>query len=177
MVFFSCSKTSAATPSATPACSSRWQRSSVSNDGLLCQLQGILPVWYAYLDIPADVRPVLGKRRFFKSARTGIDTVAKPRVIALVAGWRTEIAKARKTLADPKETFWKTLRRDFVEAHSEDAQLFVQEVAERAASRIRDPEEATRLYKFATDHLRLRQPIEAPEEQSSGAFLMAGSRA
>ena len=110
-------------------------------------------VWYAYLDIPADVRPVIGKRRFFKSTQTGSDTAARPRIIALVAGWREEIAKARKTLPDPKAGFWETLRRDYVEAHSEDAQLVVQEIAEVAAKKVRDPEEATRLYKYATDQL------------------------
>lgn len=108
-------------------------------------------VWYAYLDIPADVRPALGKRRFFKSTQATTEAQARPRIIALVAGWRGEIEKARKALPDPKETFWETLRRDYVEAHTEDAQLAVQEIAEKAASRIRDPEEATRLYKFATD--------------------------
>ena len=110
-------------------------------------------VWYAYLDIPADVRQVIGKRRFFKSTQTGSEAQARPRIIALVAGWRDEIAKARKTLPDPKAGFWETLRRDYIEAYTEDAQLVVQEVAEVAAAKVRDPEEATRLYKYATDQL------------------------
>ena len=93
-------------------------------------------VWYAYLDIPADVRHVIGKRRFFKSTQTGSDAQARPRITALVAGWRDEIAKARKTLPDPKAGFWETLRRDYVEAHTEEAQLVIEEVAEGAARKV-----------------------------------------
>lgn len=112
-------------------------------------------VWYAKLTVPADVRHVIGKVRFFQSTQTASSTEAAPRVALLVALWRSQITKARGSLPDPKATFWEALRRDLIDAKGRgdaatEAAIF--DIAEEAAGKITDPDEASRLFKFGTDH-------------------------
>ena len=115
-------------------------------------------VWYAKLTIPSDVRHVIGKVRFFKSTLTSSSTEAAPRVAILVALWRAQIEKARATLPDPKATFWEGLRRDLLAAkgRGDDAtEAAIFDLAEEAATKLTngsaDPDEASALFRFATD--------------------------
>jgi len=112
-----------------------------------------LNVWYAALTVPRDVRHVIGKVRFFQSTQTGSATLAAPRVAILVALWQAQIAKARGSLPDPKATFWEGLRRDLIEAKGKGdlaTESAIFDLAEEAALKLPDPEEGSRLFKFAT---------------------------
>ena len=111
-------------------------------------------VWYAKLAVPVDVQHVLGKVRFFQTTKTKSSSEAAPRVALLVALWKSQIAKARSTLPDPAATFWEGLRNDLISAKqlgdyaTEDA---IFELVQDAAEKLNDPEEGSRLFKFATD--------------------------
>ena len=52
--------------------------------------------WYAGHDIPADVQPILGRKRFFQSLRTRDKEQAKRDKAALEARWRDDIERARR---------------------------------------------------------------------------------
>ena len=113
-------------------------------------------VWYAKLTIPAEVRHIIGKVRFFQSTQTGSSTEAKPRVAILVALWQAQIKKARGSLPDPNATFWEGLRRDLIEAKGKGdlaTESVIFDLAEEAALKLPDEEEGSRLFKFATDQL------------------------
>lgn len=110
--------------------------------------------WFAVLTIPEELRPVIGKARFSQSTQTGINSAASPRVALLVALWQAEIDKARGNLPDPKATFWESLRRDMIDAKGrtdEGTEAAIFDIAEQAAEKLADPEEGSRMFKFATD--------------------------
>lgn len=107
-------------------------------------------LWYATLTVPADVRPILGKNKFLQSTLTSIKEEAKGRAAALVAGWKTEIVKARGKLPNPKDTFWESLRKQHLTA-DEDTQLVIEDLAEKMALKSSNPELSVELYKFATN--------------------------
>jgi hypothetical protein len=107
-------------------------------------------LYYATLTIPADVRHVLGKMKFIQSTQTDNKPEASRRARALVDGWKLEISKARGTLPNPKDTFWENLRKDYLTS-DEGAKFAIEDLAAQASSKIKDPEEASQLYKFATD--------------------------
>lgn len=108
-------------------------------------------LYYATLTIPADVRGIIGKAKFVQSTQTPKRAEALLRAALLVAGWKSEIAKARGKLPDANATFWDTLRHNYINAADEGTQAAIEEVAEAAARKMSDPEEASALYKFATD--------------------------
>lgn len=108
---------------------------------------------YATLTIPADVRYVLGKMKFLQSTQTANKLEAIRRARALVDGWKLEISKARGKLPNPKDTFWETLRRDYPTSDDEGVQFAIEDAAKQAASKIKDPEQASQLYKFATNQV------------------------
>jgi len=111
-------------------------------------------VWYAKLTVPVDVQPALGKVRFFQTTKTKSSSEAAPRVAILVALWKAQIAKARGTLPDPKATFWESLRNDLSNAKEqgdEATEMAILDLVEEAAEKLSDPEEGSRLFKFATD--------------------------
>lgn len=107
--------------------------------------------WYAALTIPEDAREALGKRRFYQSTQTGDAAKAAPRIAMLVAKWQGEIAKARAQQPDPKDTFWESLRRDYLAAKDDAAAMVIQDIAEAEAAKAADPDEARRLFTFTTD--------------------------
>ena len=51
--------------------------------------------WYAILNIPAKLRPVIGRRRFLKSLETESLSVAEVRVLPIIAEWKRQIAIAK----------------------------------------------------------------------------------
>ncbi|MDO9092800.1 MAG: tyrosine-type recombinase/integrase [Rubrivivax sp.] len=107
--------------------------------------------WYAVLDVPAEVQHVVGKARYLQSTLTGEPTEARRRVPVLIAQWKAEIAKARGTLPDPKDTFWQTLRKDHMQAQAEGntgAQFVVEDLIRQALPP--DPDTSSNLWKFAT---------------------------
>lgn len=110
--------------------------------------------WFAVLTVPKELRHAIGKARFSQSTQTGITSVASPRVALLVSLWQAEIDKARGSLPDPKATFWEGLRRDMIDAKGradEGTEAAIFDIAEQAAEKLPDPEEGSRLFKFATD--------------------------
>ncbi len=51
--------------------------------------------YFAYLDVPKDVRSKLGRRVFRETLRTDSPSVAARRGAPKIAQWRAEIARAR----------------------------------------------------------------------------------
>jgi len=115
-------------------------------------------IYYAVLTVPKEVRHIVGKLRFVRSTKTGDKTEANRRAAILVAEWKSEIKKAQGKLSDPKDNFWESLRKDYMTA-DDDTQMVIQEIAEQAASKIKDPEEASTLYKVATGQVTLLAPL------------------
>lgn len=112
--------------------------------------------WYAVLTIPAELRHSMGKLRFVQSTQTEDRAEATVRAAILVAKWKLEIEKARGKLPDPKATFWEAIRHDLIDAKvrgDEATESAIFDLAEAEASKIKDPEEASRLFKFATDQV------------------------
>ncbi len=107
-------------------------------------------LWYAVYYVPADVQPIIGKKKFLRSTKTNDRKEAKLRAGVFVIGWKAEIAKAQGKLPNADDNFWESYRKQYMGADGEDAQLVIEELAEQAASKIKDPEEATLLYKMAT---------------------------
>jgi integrase len=59
-------------------------------------------LYYAVLDIPTDVRDLIGgKRRFVQSLKTDDLNLAELRKRPIVAGWRRQIDEARRSISDP----------------------------------------------------------------------------
>jgi integrase len=106
---------------------------------------------YAALTVPAEVRHLLGKARFFQSTKTNNPTEAKNRAAVLVAGWKAEISKARGKLPNPKDDFWVSLRKEYMTTDDEGAKFVIEELAEKEALKSSDPEASVELYKFATN--------------------------
>ena len=107
--------------------------------------------YYANLTIPAEVRHIIGRgARFYQSTKCRTEAEAQRRANALVAEWKVEIAKAQGKLPNTSDNFWESFRKQHMSADSDDVQLVIEELAEQAASKIKDPEEASLLYKMAT---------------------------
>lgn len=109
-------------------------------------------IWYATITIPEEVRHIIGRgARFFQSTKTKSEAEALRRASMLVPGWKDEIAKARGTLPNPKDTFWESLKKQHMSTDDEGTQLAIEELAEQMASKVTDPVEASNLYKMATN--------------------------
>ena len=54
-------------------------------------------LWYAVLDVPKVLHEHLGKRKFIQSLDTDSQLVAEGRVLSVVAGWKKQIALAKKS--------------------------------------------------------------------------------
>ena len=109
-------------------------------------------VWYATITIPLEIRPTIGRGvRFFQSTKTKSRPEALHRAAVLVAGWKAEIAKAAATAPNPKDTFWESLRRDYLSTDDEGTQIAIEEIAEQMASKVENSNEATHLFKLATN--------------------------
>ncbi len=111
--------------------------------------------YYANLTIPIEVRHIIGRGvRYFQSTQSSTEAEAQRRANALVTGWEAEIAKARGQLPNAKDTFWESLRRDYITAGdqgNEVVMLAIEELAVQEAAKIADPREASQLYKLTTD--------------------------
>ena len=110
-------------------------------------------VWYATLTVPRELRPIIGKVRFFQSTKTRNASTAASRVAVLVALWRSQIEQARGRVPDPRESFWEGLRADLqqAKARGDDAtEAAIFDIAEDAALKLPDLEEGSHLYKIAT---------------------------
>jgi integrase len=116
-------------------------------------------LYYATLTVPADVRPLLGKLRYVQSTQTANKAEATVRAALLVAGWKAEIAKARGKLPDPKATFWETLRQDFVTAKDEAHQAAAEDRIEKALEKLKDRDQASNLWKYATGQVTPLAPL------------------
>ncbi len=63
--------------------------------------------YFAYLDVPADVRRVIGRRVFRQTLKTDSRSVAERREPPIVAQWRATIATARKEPNANDAKFWR----------------------------------------------------------------------
>ena len=63
--------------------------------------------YFAYLDVPKDVRRILGRRIYRQTLQTDSRTVAERRMAPLIAQWKTDIAKAREEPNHNDAKFWR----------------------------------------------------------------------
>jgi integrase len=111
-------------------------------------------LFYAVYYVPADVQKIMGKKKFLRSTKTNNRSEAIVRARQLVTGWEAEVAKARGRLPNTKDTFWESLRREYLLAGDDEGlKLALEELAETAASKITDPEQSSGLYRFATNQV------------------------
>jgi integrase len=68
-------------------------------------------LWYAVLEIPAPLRPQLGKPRFLQSLGTDSRSIAERRAGPIVAQWKRSIAEARGEPVDDAAWFRRRLHR------------------------------------------------------------------
>ena len=108
-------------------------------------------IYYANLTIPPEVRHIIGRGvRFYQSTKCKSEAEAQRRANALVVGWKAEIAKAQGKLPNVKDTFWESLRSEYMATDDEGVQFAIEEMAEKMASKASTPEQATLLFKMAT---------------------------
>ncbi len=68
--------------------------------------------FFAYLDVPKDVREVIGRRVFRQTLRTDSRSVAERRAAPLIAQWKAEIARRREEPNHNDARYWRdALRR------------------------------------------------------------------
>ena len=79
--------------------------------------------WYAVLDVPADVRHVIKRRRYIQTLQTESEIVARDRATHLVRRWKAEIKKARggADAMDPFEATAAWYRQAVLEIRAEHA--------------------------------------------------------
>ncbi|MBA3596213.1 MAG: tyrosine-type recombinase/integrase [Methylibium sp.] len=123
-------------------------------------------LWYAVLSVPDDVRHIIGKRRFSQSTKTADKREAILRAGLLVPGWKAETEKARGKLPDPKATFWDNLRQGHMTANSEAEAIAIEDVIEKAVSKIADREQASARWKHATGQTTPLAPLVAAWKES-----------
>lgn len=127
--------------------------------------------WYAVLDVPAEVRHIIGKARLVRSTLTGDPAEARRRVPVIIAQWKGEIAKARGQLPNPKDTFWQSMGDAYAQAQksawADDGAAVgvVEDILEAEALKVGDPEEGGLLYRVATG--------QAPKRVSLGPLVDA----
>ena len=88
--------------------------------------------WYAIMEIPARLRPVLGKPRFLQSLGTDSYREAQRLVVPVLALWRAEIARARGE-PDDDTALATVLRRTLANAKSEQQRAAILHSIEMAA--------------------------------------------
>lgn len=68
--------------------------------------------YFAYLDVPSDVRPKLNRRVFRQTLQTDSLSVAKRRAAPLIAQWKAEISRLREEPNHNDAKYWRdALRR------------------------------------------------------------------
>ena len=68
--------------------------------------------YFAYLDVPVDVRPKLGRRVFRCTLQTDSPSIAERRAAPLIARWRAVIATARDQPNSNDAKFWRDALRN-----------------------------------------------------------------
>jgi hypothetical protein len=68
-------------------------------------------IWFAYLDVPADVRGTLRRRVLRKTLKTDSRSVAMRRAAPLIAQWKSEIARAREEPDHNDTLYWREAHR------------------------------------------------------------------
>ena len=127
-------------------------------------------VWYAVLDVPAEVRHIIGKKRLVKSTKTQEEGEARIRIAVIVAGWRKEITKARGLALDTRDTFWHDIRKEYAAAEKSDEvldgdghggilALELRDIIAAASMKIEDREERAFMFKTATLQLPALPPL------------------
>ena len=68
--------------------------------------------FFAYLDVPKDVRKVIGRRVFRQTLQTDSRSVAERRAAPLISKWKAEIERRRQEPNHNDAKFWRdALRR------------------------------------------------------------------
>ncbi len=68
--------------------------------------------YFAYLDVPNDVRKLLGRRVYRQTLKTDSRSVAQRRAAPLIAQWKSAIANAREEPDHNDARYWRdALRR------------------------------------------------------------------
>jgi integrase len=118
--------------------------------------------YFAYLDVPKDVRARLRRRVFRQTLQTDSRSVAERRSAPLVAQWKAEIARSREEPNHNDARFWRdTLRRanddERREAIMEQIEMVAWDIGAINVENIGDPPsrdpEARRFYAEATGAL------------------------
>ncbi len=63
--------------------------------------------YFAYLDVPIDVRKRMGRRVFRQTLQTDSRSVAERRAAPLIAQWKAEIERAREEPNHNDARFWR----------------------------------------------------------------------
>ncbi len=108
-------------------------------------------LWYAVYYVPADVQNIIGKKKFLRSTKTSNRAEAVRRALPAVLGWKAEIAKAQGKLPNLKDDYWDSIRREYMATDNEGVRFVIEELAEQAASKMDDPDQASKLFKRVTD--------------------------
>lgn len=94
-------------------------------------------VWYAFHDIPEDVREAFdGKARFTQTLQTEDKKTAVRRAVPLKVHWLSEIEQARKGSRDHIEqdaSYWRKVLRDSPEEHRE---IILDLISDECSSRV-----------------------------------------
>lgn len=106
-------------------------------------------LWYAVYYVPTDVQPIIGKKKYLRSTKTSNRKEAVRTARPMVALWEAEVYKARGQQPNSNYDFWPALRRQYMAA-DEDTQLVLEGMAEEAASKLDNPEDAGLLFRMAT---------------------------
>ena len=68
--------------------------------------------YFAYLDVPKDVREIMKRRILRQTLQTDSRSIAERRAAPLIAQWKAEIARAREEPNHNDAKFWRdALRR------------------------------------------------------------------
>ena len=82
--------------------------------------------YFAYLDVPKDVRQVLERRVFRQTLKTDSRSVAKRRAAPLIAQWKAMIARRREEPNHNDAKFWRDALRHAKD--EEDRQMILEQI-------------------------------------------------
>ena len=117
----------------------------------MCYLIRKSNIYYAILAIPLEVRHIIGRGvQSYQSTKCKSEAEAQRRANALVVEWKAEISKAQGKLPNARDTFWESLRSEYMATDDEGVQFAIEEMAEKMASKASTPEQSTLLFKMAT---------------------------
>ena len=86
--------------------------------------------YFAYLDVPRDVREGLRRRVFRQTLKTDSRSVAERRAAPIIAQWKSEIARVREEPNHNNAKFWRdALRREKDDEHR---QLILEQIVDAA---------------------------------------------